>query len=94
MHEERTGFGFPFTAPFIVGQHADYWSAALIAASSAIRGPFLAPWDLISLGQNTTTQETLNNFVESKLHHHKLSALAADFRSVLVWILAVLMERY
>ena len=78
------GYRFPFVGSTIVGQHADYWSTALMGASFVVRAQFLATWDVTSLGQEHTTQETLDDFVMCKLRRHKASALAVDFRFVLV----------
>ena len=69
----------------IMGAHGDFWSLGLLSCDIAIGGTrFLAPWDLIVVGQECTTQFVLNGFVQSKLRSAGMSDLAGPLQHVLV----------
>ena len=78
------GYRFPFRETRIIGRHADYWAVGILSAEVMSVAPFLAPWDLALLGQTTTDQCALDEFVLCKFRAFKVAEMAPPLRRVLV----------
>ena len=78
------GHRFLWPQEYLVGAHGDFWSLGLLSCDIAIGARFLAPWDLIVVGQECTTQSVLNAFVRTKLRSAGMADLAGPLQNVLV----------
>ena len=78
------GYRFPWPETRLIGRHSDYWAVGLFSAEIMCDKPFLAPWDLATLGQATTDQCAVDNFVLCKFRAYGVAQMATPLRRVFI----------
>ena len=78
------GYRFLYHQTRILACHSDFWSIGILSAEVLCGSPFIAPWDLHTLGQPASDQVTIDDFVLLKFRAFGVAQAAPMLRHVLV----------
>ena len=78
------GYRFLWRDTRLNAWHSDYWSTGILCCEVLCGYPFVAPWDIPTLGQPATTQTVLDDFVVYKFRTYRVAEAATPLRHVLV----------
>jgi serine/threonine protein kinase len=78
------GYRFLYHQTRILACHSDFWSIGILSAEVLCGSPFIAPWDLPTLGQPASDQVTIDDFVLLKFRAFGVAQAAPMLRHVLV----------
>ena len=78
------GYRFLYYGTRLLACHSDYWALGILHAEALCGSPFIAAWDLATLGQAASDQVTIDDFVLCKFRTHSVAQAAPMLRHVLV----------
>jgi serine/threonine protein kinase len=78
------GYRFLYSRTRLLACHSGYWALGILSAEVLCASPFIAPWDLPTLGQAASDQVTIDDFVLCKFRAHGVAQAAPMLRHVLV----------
>ena len=78
------GYRFLYQATRLLACHSDFWALGILSAEALCGTPFIAAWDLPTLGQAASDQVTIDDFVLCKFRAHGVAQAAPMLRHLLV----------